>query len=48
MANILIVDDERQIIQQVRQLLTDMGHSSKFPIRPEFLFKLLEKEYFKL
>ena len=48
MSNILIVDDEPQIVQQLRVLLTDFGYTSKFVFNPKYLFPLLEQEQFDL
>ena len=44
MHKILIVDDERHLIQQVR----DIGYSSDFVIKAEHIFPKLEKEAFHL
>ena len=48
MAKILIVDDERQIIEHLRQLLTTFGYSFDFVTRAEFLFPKLKRDTFDL
>ncbi len=48
MNKILIVDDERQIIQQVRALLSYFGYSSDFVSRTELMFPKLERDRFDL
>jgi len=48
MKKILIVDDERQIIQQVRALLSEFGYSSDFVSRTELIFPKLERDSFAL
>ena len=48
MNKILIVDDERQIILQVRALLSDFGYSSDFVSRTELMFPKLERDSFDL
>ncbi|MBF0288844.1 MAG: response regulator [SAR324 cluster bacterium] len=44
MANILIVDDNKQTIQQVDELLCSFGYSSLYTLEPEFLFEILESK----
>lgn len=44
MTNILIVDDDRQVIEYVRTLLDELDYSSKFIVKPDHMFQLLEKE----
>ncbi len=48
MAKLLIIDDDPQIVQQVRELLTAQGYVSGFITKPEFLFPKLETEAFDL
>lgn len=47
-ANILIVDDDRQILEQLQKLLTLEGYEVAFIPRGEFLFHRLKKENFDL
>ncbi len=44
MENILIVDDNKQTIQQVDELLSSFGYSSLYTLEPEFLFEILESK----
>ncbi|MDM8526826.1 response regulator [Anaerolineales bacterium HSG24] len=48
MTKILIVDDDRHFIQQVRELLAGFGYESGFVTRAEHLFPKLEREEFSL
>ncbi len=48
MAKILIVDDERPVVEQLRELLSQFGYSSNFITRTNFLFPVLEKDPFDL
>ncbi len=47
-SNILIVDDDRQILEQLQNLLKIQGYRVAFIPRGEFLFSRLEKENFDL
>lgn len=47
-SNILIVDDDRQILEQLQKLLKIQGYNVAFIPRGEFLFSRLEKENFDL
>ncbi len=42
MATILIVDDEKTVIQQISELITTFGHTPQFLLESEYLFQLLE------
>ncbi|MGK5093410.1 response regulator [Deltaproteobacteria bacterium TL4] len=44
MANILLVDDDRAILQQLTSLLESFGHTPFSSIYPENLFQILEAE----
>ncbi len=48
MAKILIVDDERQIIQYLRALLSKYDYQHDFISKPEFLFPKLEQDTYDL
>lgn len=48
MANILIVDDDRQVLEHLQQLLLLQGYRVAFIPRGAFLFQRLEKENFDL
>ncbi len=48
MTHILIVDDEPMAVQQLRELITDFGYSSKFVLKPKYLFPLMDQEKFDL
>ncbi len=48
MNKILVVDDERQVIQHIGSLLQGYGYEFGFIARPELLFKRLEDEPFDL
>lgn len=48
MNRILIVDDERQIIEHVSALLKSFGYQYAFIPKPELVFKRLEQELFSL
>ncbi|MCP4113512.1 MAG: response regulator [Desulfobacteraceae bacterium] len=48
MTQILIVDDEPMMVQQLRQMITDFGYSSKFVLKPKYLFPLMNQENFDL
>ncbi len=48
MAKILIVDDERQIIQQLRAVLSESGYIHDFVSKTELLFQKLERDTFDL
>ncbi|MBF0240658.1 MAG: response regulator, partial [SAR324 cluster bacterium] len=48
MINILIVDDDRFFIQNLRQQIAECGYSSKYAVNPSFVLPLLEKETFDL
>ncbi|MBF0287313.1 MAG: response regulator [SAR324 cluster bacterium] len=48
MAKLLIIDDDPQVVQQVRALLSTQGYVSGFITKPEFLFPKLKVETFDL
>jgi PAS domain S-box-containing protein len=48
MKTILIVDDDKTVVKQIRHLLTEFGYVSKFVVRPKNLFPMMEKESFDL
>ncbi|MBF0351984.1 MAG: response regulator [SAR324 cluster bacterium] len=48
MANILVVDDDTNVVQHVRTVLSEMGYEVKFITQPTFLMDRLEKESFDL
>lgn len=48
MANILIVDDDRQIIEFLSEFLSSCGHSTLFLVEPEYLFQKLESIHIDL
>ena len=43
MSNVLIVDDDKQVIQQLRTLIQDMGHQARFLLESEYLFPMLSQ-----
>ncbi|MBF0289469.1 MAG: response regulator [SAR324 cluster bacterium] len=44
MAKILIVDDERSVVEHLRELLTQFDYSSNFITKTNFLFPILDKD----
>lgn len=48
MTKILIVDDEKSVVKQVRILLQTYGYTASFLLKPEMLFQRLEHEVFDL
>ncbi|MBF0280044.1 MAG: response regulator [SAR324 cluster bacterium] len=44
MANILIVDDNKQTIQHLEELISTFGETPIYILEPEFLFQLLESK----
>ncbi len=47
-ANILVVDDNRQVLEQVNHVLAEEGFSISFIPKGEFLFQRLERQHFDL
>ena len=44
MANLLIVDDNEQNVQQMQHFIRTMGHDSQFTMTAEFVFDILQSE----
>ncbi len=45
---ILIIDDEKAVLQQVKELIDSFGYQSAYIPRADLLFKRLESESFDL
>ena len=48
MSKVLVIDDDRMVIQQISELVTAFGHKVSFVPKPKFAIQRLETEEFDL
>lgn len=48
MASILVVDDDRRVLEQMKEILTDAGHQVAFTPRPDFVLPRLNATKFDI
>jgi LytS/YehU family sensor histidine kinase len=48
MSKVLVIDDDRMVIEQISELVTGFGHKVSFVPKPKFAIQRMEKEEFDL
>ena len=48
MSSVLIIDDDRLVIEQLTELISSFGHEVAFVPKPSFALQRLEKDHFNL